>query len=346
MQGYDSWTVTDQDGTVYTYNHTEYASCISGPCIGQKNIEKVYLTKIGDVYGNKIEIEYSSVRLPLDSCFLDMYHLYEDAVTAYELGNSYPDCPYSSYNYNPEYTGEFIDVTLGYVGCDPKETYERNVEIIKQGGLVPNFTVRDNNDYKKILETQGTLKHGFVRRDISKIRDLSKLLSFIKGVKNSSYDVKVGLNDIAVSIGIVLESKSITGTEHGNLMTLVNDARLSYNIMHRESKIPSGYGLRQGIWQAALYAGNENGFEAYVNTLNQEINRLNTQATNVAQATLRSRILADLVVLGHFSKAYQNDVEFALKEKDENMFEAFSKLYESKKSKSSVYEHRLDSILR
>lgn len=240
---------------------------------------------------------------------------------------------------------EFLDVTLGYVGADPKETYERNADLITQAGLQPGFSWKDDNDYKKILQAQGTLKHGFVRRDLKKIRDLSRLIGFIKGMKQGTYDANVVLNDVAASIGVVLESKSVTGTDYGGLTVLVNDSRKAYNDMQRQANIPAGHGLRQSVWQAALYAGNEHGFDAYINTLNQGIAHLNTQSTTHAQTALKSRIVADLAVLDHFSKAHQKDVELALKEKDDGVFRAFSELYGRSKTESSIYEHRLGSIM-
>ena len=243
-------------------------------------------------------------------------------------------------------TKEFIDAALGYVGYDPKETYGRNAELMQQGGVQPHFTIRDDNDYRKILQAQGTLKHGFVRRDLRKIKDLSRLLSFIKGIKSGTYEANVSLNDVAAGIGVVLESKTVTGTDYGGLMTLVNDARAAYADMHKQMNIPEGYGLRQAVWQAAINAGQENGFDAYLNTLNTGIAGLNTQATSAAQSTIRSRVLADLVVLDHFSKAHQSDVVSALKEKGDGTFKAFGELYEKKKTESSIYEHRLGSIMR
>lgn len=243
-------------------------------------------------------------------------------------------------------TREFIDVAVGYVGYDPKETFERNVELMQQGGLSPKFTIDVNhNDYKKILESQGTLKHGFVRRDLGKIRDLSRLLGFIKGIKDGSYDANVRLNDVAAGIGVVLESKAITGTDHGALMALVNDARSTYADVHKQMGIPESYGLRQGVWQAAVNAGQEQGLEAYFNTLRAGMEQLNTQASGASQATIRSRVLADLAVLEHFSKTYEADVTAALKAKGEDTFRGFSELYDSKKSQASVYEHRLGSIV-
>lgn len=243
-------------------------------------------------------------------------------------------------------TKEFIDVALGYVGYDPKETYGRNVELMQQGGVQPHFAIRDDNDYRKILQAQGTLKHGFVRSDLRKIKDLSRLLAFIKGIKSGTYEVNVSLNDVAAGMGVVLESKAVTGTDYGGLMTLVNDARAAYADMHKQMNIPEGYGLRQAVWQAAINAGHENGFDAYLNTLNTGIAGLNTQATSAAQATIKSRVLADLVVLEHFSKTHKGDVVSALKEKGDTAFKAFGEIYDKKKAESSIYEHRLGSIMR
>ena len=243
-------------------------------------------------------------------------------------------------------TKEFIDVAVGYVGYNPKETFERNVELMEQRGLSPNFTIDVNhNDYKKILDTQGTLKHGFVRRDLGKIKDLSRLLSFVKGIKNGSYDANVQLNDVAAGIGVVLESKAITGTDYGGLMALVNDVRSAYADLHKQMGVPETYGLKQGIWQAAVNAGQDQNSEAYFNTLRAGMEKLNTQAGSVAQATIRSRVLADLSVLEHFSKTYETDINAALKAKGEDTFKGFKELYQDKKAEASVYEHRLGSIM-
>lgn len=245
-------------------------------------------------------------------------------------------------------TREFIDVALGYVGYDPKETFERNKDLMSQGNVEPMFDVREDNDYKKIRESQGKLKHGFVRRDLKKIRDLSRLLGFIKGIKDGSYDVSAGLNDVAVGMGVILESKTVTGTDHGSLMALVNDARKAYHELHDDEgmKIPRGDGMRQAVWQVAVYAGQKHGYDAYMNTLNQGIAGLNTQTSGQAQVAIKSRVLADLVALKHFSEAYEDDVKAALKEKGESAFRAFREVYDNKKGSASVYEHRLGSIMR
>lgn len=243
-------------------------------------------------------------------------------------------------------TKEFIDVCLGYVGYDPKETHSRNAELMQQGGVKPQFSIRDDNDYRKILQAQGTLKQSFVRRDLRKISNLSKLLAFIKGIKKKTYEAKVKLNDVAASVGVVLESKTVTGTDYGGLMTLVNDARSAYSQLREQMKAPASYGLRQTLWQLAMKTGTEQGFDAYIATLRKGMCLLNTQTGNTAQATMKSRLLADLVVLEHFSQAHESDVKSALKVNREEATQAFAQLYNTKKGESSVYEHRLDSIVR
>ncbi len=243
-------------------------------------------------------------------------------------------------------TREFLDVALGYVGYDPKETLARNAELIREGGIEPKLAIRDDNDYKKILEKQGTLKHGFVRRDLRKIRDLANLLAFIKGMKNGTYETKAGVNDVAASLGIVLESKTMTGTDYGGLITLVNDARANYAALRTSMNIPTGYGLRQAVWQAAMHAGNEYGFDAYINTIKGAAAKINTQSGKHAENTIRSRTLADLIVLEHFSQSNEADIKAALNEKGDAAFKAFETIYDAKKGQSSIYEHRLDSLLR
>ncbi len=241
---------------------------------------------------------------------------------------------------------EFFDVSLGYVGENPQGTFERNIDLMEQLGVSPKFSIDTNsNDYKKIIETQGTMKYGFTKRNIDQIDEFSKLLGFIKGVKDGSYDANVRLNDVAVGIGVVLESKAITGTDPGSLMVLVNDARSAYAEINKQMGIPEGYGLRQGIWQASVNAGQEQGLEAYFNTLKTGMEQLNTQAGSASQATIKSRVLADLTVLEHFSKTYEADVTSALKAKGADTFKGFSELYQAKKADASVYEHRLDSIV-
>ena len=240
---------------------------------------------------------------------------------------------------------EFIDVALGYVGCNPMETFGRNGEIMQQEGLSPLFSIRDDNNYRKILESQSMLKHGFVRRDLRKISDLSRLLGFIKGVKDGSYNTNVCFNDVAASLGIVLESKTITGTDPGGLMALVNDARSAYAEIHEQARIPDNYGLRQAVWQGAVKVGQKHGFKEYTNFLKHNMVQLNTQAGSTAQATIRSRVLADLVVLEHFSKTYEAEITTALKKSGENSFKEFAELYGRKKGQSSIYEHRFGSIL-
>jgi len=241
-------------------------------------------------------------------------------------------------------TREFIDVALGYVGKDPSATFSRNQKLMQAGRYSPRFAVVKNNDLERVLEAQKSLKQGFVRRDLEKINDLSLLLGFVKSMKNGTYDPQVSLNDVAASIGIILESKKITGADEGKLMALVNDSLKAYKEAREAANVPDDYGARQAIWQAAVYAGQEGGFEAYRNTLQKNIGALNTQARSTAGATIKSRLMADLVVLDHFSNYHEEEIGAALKQ--DQPLDACKEVYEKNKAGNSVYEHRLSSVVR
>ena len=244
-------------------------------------------------------------------------------------------------------TREFIDTTIGYLGENLEEIFERNTDIIKQGGIHPNnVSLTKDNGYERITELQQTLKHSFVGRDLKKIANLSMLLAFIKGVKNGSYDAAAGLNDVAAATAVILEGKTRTGTQYDDLVCLVNDARSSYSEMHKGAGVPEGYGVRETVWQAAMYAGNERGFEGYVTALQHNIDNLNVPEIrgDTAGSVIRSRILADLVVLKQFSETYEGEITSALKEN--NAIDGFREIYDKNKRNSSIYEHRLESVIR
>ncbi|MEK6939914.1 MAG: hypothetical protein AABX31_04250 [Nanoarchaeota archaeon] len=242
---------------------------------------------------------------------------------------------------------EFIDVALGYVSKDPVEVIKRNAGLLKSTGYEARCTFKDDgNDVQRVRDAQKNLKHGFVRRDLKKIHNFASLLAFIKGVKAGTYDASVSLHDIAASIGVVLESKKITGSADGSVLALVNDALHSYKQIRARMNIPSDIGVRELVWQAAMYAEKERGFGAYNSTIIQGIDTLNTPAKGVADAVLRSRLAADLAVLTHFSNNYKTDVETILREEQnpEATLDAFRVLYEQKKAQASVYAHRLSFV--
>jgi hypothetical protein len=241
---------------------------------------------------------------------------------------------------------EFIDVALAYVGKDPLGTFDRNRELMESGGYKPRFAVAEGNDLERVREAQKLLKHGFVRRDLPKVKNMANLLAFVKSVKDGTYDPSVSLYDVAASMGIVLESKKVTGSDEGRLMTLVNDALHSYHGIRGSMGVPEGYGTRQAVWQAAINAGQGGGFEPYLNTIRKSIKAMNTQTRGTSDATLRSRLVADLAVLDHFSRAHQDGIEGALKQDGDASFVAFREVYENNKKKASVYEHRLSSLMR
>ena len=246
-----------------------------------------------------------------------------------------------------EKINEFIDVALGYIGDDPLKTYARNEDLIKQGGLKPKFSIIENNDIIRIAEIQNNLRYGITRRDKGTINNASRLVSFVKSVKNGTYEPSVSLNDVATGMGIVLESKMHRGADAGDIMILVSDVETAYRktLEDKDMPIPTGYGLRQTVLEAAVNSGVEYGYEGYIQTIDQNIERLNKDTNSVAEATIRSRLLADLVVLKHFSNSYAEEISGALNEQND-AFIAFNKIYDEHRSESSVYEHRLKSFIK
>jgi len=239
---------------------------------------------------------------------------------------------------------EFIDVIVGYAGSNPSETFDRNIEIITSAGITPHLTLRQDNELEKIIHAQANLKHGFVRRDLRKIKDLSLLVAFIKSMKSGTYEPSVSLNDVVSGTGIVLEGKIVTGTKNGALMAVVNDAKNAYEQLLTEIQIGKGYGLREFVYAAAKDAGNASGFDWYINTLVQNMNKVNVAATGPAMSVIKSRMLADLAVLKHFSEEHKDAITEALKA--ENPVDAIEQIYLANKHKASLYEHRLEPILR
>ncbi len=227
---------------------------------------------------------------------------------------------------------EFIDVSLGYIAVNPKETYERNNEIIKNCGLNLSFSVPEGNELEKILELQSNLKYDLVRRDLKKIYNLSKIISFIKSVKNNTYDPHISLNDVAASIGITLKSKTM---ENDGIMALVREAKNTYETLRKNLNTPEPYGIRNAIFSAAVYRGIDNGFDEYIETIDYNIKNLSKSASNISDAVIKSRLIADLCILKAFSNNYKTKLEKALTRKDP--FKSFANLYKKEKNKASIY---------
>jgi|GEM_PF-2069458 len=254
---------------------------------------------------------------------------------------------------------EFINVALEYVGTHPEEAFNRNMDIVKASGYVPRLMLRKDNDLDKIVEVQGSLKYGYVRRDVEKIRDFARILGFIRGMKNETYTTDVSMNDITAAIGVVLESKTITGTSNGPLMNLVNDARDSYGRLMTDMKVNPEYAIRTSAMQAAVYAGIKGGFEQYLKTITSSMDGVNRQGGTVSKAVISARLLADLAVLQSFSQTYEKDLTAAFKEgsgaidaagvtvsqpRVNKVFEQIGDVYEKHKNKALLYKIRLAPI--
>jgi hypothetical protein len=243
---------------------------------------------------------------------------------------------------------EFLDVAMGYVGKDPLTAAQRNSELLKSAGYEPKCSVVEDNALEQVRTAQKSLKHGFVRRDLPKVANLSRLLGFVKCVKDASYEPKATLHDVAAALGIVLESKKITGEDDGSLMSVVNDVLREYKGLRRTMNTPSGFGVRQAVWQASMYAGIDNGVDAYEATLRRSLSQLNTrdaQRGGVANPAVRLRLAADLAVLDHFSQGHKDAITSALAAGEPHAFEEFKNVYAQNKG-PSVYTHRLSSVVR
>ena len=238
---------------------------------------------------------------------------------------------------------ELIDVSIGYLGYDPQETLDSNHDIISDAGFFPSFTISNNNEYTDIREAQSTLKHGFVRRDLDKICNMSKLISFVKGIKTKTYEIDSDLKNICAAMGVILESKTQTGSEPGKLISLVNDTLFQYNNIHSQMNIPSGFGIRNFIYVSALQAC-KNDYKKFKGFLNFDMDKLNIPTSNISETLIRSRILSDLAILDHFSQEYEVEFTKALKLSPTNASERISDLYYEKRSDGSPY-YRLDPIL-
>lgn len=217
---------------------------------------------------------------------------------------------------------EFVDALIGFVGRDPATTYDRNTALIEDCGYTPSFDVEDDGNYlEKVQEAQGQMRHEFGRRDLEQVYDTSQLLGFITGVKDGSFDIGASLTDVVAATGIVAEGKTVTGTEYGQLVGLVDDARAAYDdvvdqfedvVDHGE--VPDGRGIRETAWQAAVMAGVEDGFDTYLESVQDKLAGMNTYTGNSAEAAVRSRVVADLAVLESFSERYRDELEDVLAE--------------------------------
>ena len=245
-------------------------------------------------------------------------------------------------------SNEFIDTALGYIGEDPLKTYERNADLINQRIIRPNdfklkLSVSEGNDLDRIHDIQNNMRYGITYRDKGTINNASRLISFIKSIKNGTYEPAISLNDIAAGMGIVLESKMRRGVDAGNMMILVSDAYKAYGQTLEDMNIPQENGIRQTVLESAIYSGIDGGYHAYRGAIDQNIERLNSDKGSIADATIRSRLIADLTVLEYFSESHRSEIQDALKSDDE-AFKELGRIYDSNRSESSVYDHRLSFI--
>jgi hypothetical protein len=210
-----------------------------------------------------------------------------------------------------ERSRELIDVSLAYIAKDLDETFSRNKELIERSGYDP-FSLRDGHELEAIQEQKQDLKHGFVRRDIDKIENMGKLLSLVRQIKQGDELSYVTMEDTAAAMGVALESKTTTDAEYGSMMPLVNDTRSAYDSVLDDIEIPEGHSVRGSFLSSAIQSGIDNGFEGYLEDIEQHIDALNDSTSNNAEALVRSRLMADMSVLENFSQTYRDEIEDVL----------------------------------
>lgn len=224
-------------------------------------------------------------------------------------------------------TAEFVDTLVGFVGRDPVRTFDRNTALAQSAGYSTDFELEESNYMERVQEAQGDMRQGFSRRDLEQIQDTGQLIGFIRSVKdNGSNGFDPSLTDIVAATGIVAESKTVSGAAYGDLVGIVDDARTAYTDIlddfeakNDANELADGRGIRDTVWQSAVLNGyRHSDVDQYRGTLQDKLTALNEYTDNPAEAAIRSRLVADLAVLDHFSEQYEDAIADAL---DSDTFE-------------------------
>jgi MoxR-like ATPase len=216
----------------------------------------------------------------------------------------------------PDDVQEFIEIATSCL--DPERTFPENEDIAGNFGFQFSFAFRDDDDFKRIKEARKLLgKFAFSNRDLVKLQNLARALALVRAYKKQLKDVIVSIEDTTVAFIMLLESKR--SDEKGKPMLfsdIMRDIMRSYKQIRVELKMNNVYGLRPGILNAAVNFGKGRGHAALLRVIDSNTKRLNTPYTNIADATMRARLLADLLCLRDFCYGYKDQVDAALKLSD------------------------------
>ena len=123
-----------------------------------------------------------------------------------------------------------------------------------------------------------------------------------------------------IALRTALESKKIEADDNKtNINEIINGCLKAYNkVSESKPKQAKNLGYREFLLQAAVLSAisyQDDPFNAYIGTLqNKGIEELNIQIRNMspAECIARSKLIADIVTLEHFSKQYKREVKKVL----------------------------------
>lgn len=245
---------------------------------------------------------------------------------------------------------EFIDVSMGYVVQNPESYYEDCMDALESRDYGRNVVLTEN-DLDKLNEKLNGLRQEIVPRDIDKIGAAANLLGMIKGIKQGGFEIDTGLTEATAALGIVLEGKRESKKDYGDLLGLAAGAGNAYDniIDEHAGPLDNRYGLRNAVYQSSVDAWIKQDRTYFFDTIADNIDQLNSGKPGEGEeAIVKSRLAADLAFLEEFSERYSDDMEEIIEdsEKEEEVYEKFEVLYNSKKSGYTAYSNRLGPVFR
>jgi MoxR-like ATPase len=213
----------------------------------------------------------------------------------------------------PDDVVEFIDLATSCL--EPERAFAQNESVATHLGFQLSFAFRDDDDFKKIKEARKSLGDAvFSNRDLVKLRDLARAMALVRACKRHLKDAVVSIEDAGIALILLLENKRLDVKALPLLFAdIVRDVTRAYKQLRRDFSIIDGYGLRPGIFQAAINFGMGKGLALMTKVLDANVKRLNTPFTSIADATMRARFIADFLSVRDFCSWNSPAVESAMK---------------------------------
>jgi hypothetical protein len=258
-----------------------------------------------------------------------------------ELYISATDLSNFTFDLSPSHR-EFLDLMLAYIETNPKSAIERNQALINASNLDLRFFVREDEAYQMVNEVQSSLKYPIVRRDLNKIINFAKLVAFIRSIKQKDFNPQISLIDIISSFGVLLAGRKVNSLEI-NLFDYVNDAFRSYEKLQAKYKAKESQSIREKIFEKALnnYLNSGKTLDIFQKTLRDlAIKHGSNQFPSPSMSVFNSKLIADIMVLEHFSSQYSEIFLEAINASTPRS--ALNQMYlKHLSSLPSIYVHRL-----